>query len=196
MTHALVETRIAFLDFEASSLGKHGFPIEVGWVFSTGEGESFLIRPAPDWQDWDAEAEAIHGISRARLETDGAAHNVVAARMMELLTGVPLYASAPSWDGKWLSVLLRAAGFPRHGLRLQDTEVARREIVLATLQAGGVPDDLQERALADMLASAKRRHKAASPDHRALADARHEMTLWHELRRQAQDFAASWSARR
>ncbi len=29
--------RIAFIDFEASSLGKKSFPIEVAWVVETGE---------------------------------------------------------------------------------------------------------------------------------------------------------------
>jgi hypothetical protein len=29
----------AFLDFEASSLGRHGFPIEVAWVFENGVEE-------------------------------------------------------------------------------------------------------------------------------------------------------------
>jgi hypothetical protein len=37
-----------FLDFEASSLRKNGFPIEIGWVFENGAAESHLIRPAPD----------------------------------------------------------------------------------------------------------------------------------------------------
>jgi hypothetical protein len=34
-----------FLDFEASSLGKNGYPIEVGWVFEDGACEAHLIRP-------------------------------------------------------------------------------------------------------------------------------------------------------
>ena len=59
-------TKIAFLDFEASSLGKQGYPIEVAWVLSNGEEESHLIRPDPTWTDWDLKAEAIHGIARDR----------------------------------------------------------------------------------------------------------------------------------
>ena len=42
--------------------------------------------------------------------------------------GHDLLASAPSWDGKWLSALLRAAGLPRHSLRLRDSDEAMREI--------------------------------------------------------------------
>ena len=55
-----------FLDFEASSLGRKGFPIEVAWVFETGEEEAHLIRPAEGWTEWDASAEAIHRNSRRR----------------------------------------------------------------------------------------------------------------------------------
>ena len=62
---------IVFLDFEASSLARRGFPIEIAWVFETGEAESHLIRPAADWTEWSAEAESIHGIPRASLERDG-----------------------------------------------------------------------------------------------------------------------------
>ena len=42
----------AFLDFEASSLEKGGFPVEVGWVLEDGAEEAHLIRPAPDWTVW------------------------------------------------------------------------------------------------------------------------------------------------
>lgn len=87
---------IVFLDFEASSLARNSYPIEVGWVFEDGREESHLIRPAPGWTDWDAAAEAIHGIARDTLEREGAPHDVVARRMVEVLDGHQLHASAPS----------------------------------------------------------------------------------------------------
>ncbi|SDB21653.1 3'-5' exonuclease family protein [Belnapia rosea] len=104
---------IIFLDFEASSLGKGGFPIEVGWAAEDNTEESHLIRPAPGWEEWSAEAEGIHGITRDQLLREGTPHDAVAQRMMETLTGHELFASAPSWDGQWLSKLLRAAGLLR-----------------------------------------------------------------------------------
>src|SRR3954471_19777566 len=122
-----------FLDFEASSLARNGFPIEVGWVFENGEGEGHLIRPAPGWNDWDEKAEAIHHIAREMLLAEGRPHDWVANRMIHCLAGHDLYASAPSWDGKWLSALLRAAGLPRHSLRLRDSEIAQRECATAIL---------------------------------------------------------------
>jgi hypothetical protein len=101
---------LVFLDFEASSLAKRGYPIEVAWVFEDGTSKSHLIHPAPGWDDWDEEAEAIHGIARETLMRDGTPHGVVARRMVGQLTDHDLLASAPSWDGKWLSALLRSAG--------------------------------------------------------------------------------------
>ncbi|MDE3821686.1 3'-5' exonuclease [Sinorhizobium meliloti] len=115
---------IVFLDFEASSLNKKSFPIEVAWVFQDGRSRSYLIRPAPDWTDWSAEAEEVHGISRGMLRAEGLPVAFVAEEMIRELAGHWLYASAPSWDGKWLSLLLRAAGLPRHALRLKRSDEA------------------------------------------------------------------------
>ncbi|MEK1875915.1 MAG: transcriptional regulator, partial [Rhizobium altiplani] len=36
---------IVFLDFEASSLSKHSYPVEIAWVFEDGRSRSFLIKP-------------------------------------------------------------------------------------------------------------------------------------------------------
>jgi hypothetical protein len=100
---------LVFLDFEASSLGKRSYPIELGWIFEDGRSESHLIQPAPDWTDWDEEAEAIHRISRSSLLAEGTPHVVVARRMLDELSGHDIVASAPSSDGKWMSALFRAA---------------------------------------------------------------------------------------
>jgi hypothetical protein len=170
---------MAFLDFEASSLGKSSYPIEVAWVFATGEAESFLIRPAPGWTDWAAEAEAVHGLPRQRLVQEGKAHDWLALHMLTVLRGVELYASAPSWDGRWLSRLLRASGLPRHALRLRDTEEAQRRSVLEILQAGGVPPDRRGGLASRVLAAIDAESAAgAEPVHRALADAQRERRLW------------------
>jgi hypothetical protein len=71
---------LVFLDFEASSLSKQSYPIEVAWVFEDGESEEYLIRLAPLWTDWDPAAEAIHHIRRATLLADGTAHDLIAHR--------------------------------------------------------------------------------------------------------------------
>ncbi|HEV7277376.1 MAG TPA: transcriptional regulator [Devosiaceae bacterium] len=165
-----------FLDFEASSLHKDSYPIEVGWVLEDGTGEAHLIRPAPDWTDWDLEAEALHGLSRSRLQRHGVPHEVVCARLIELFRDNVVHASAPSWDGHWLSMLLRAADQPRHLLRLTDTE----EAFIAAARARLGPQ-AEEEAVAEAIAAARAAMEGRPVAHRALADARREWEIWMEL---------------
>jgi hypothetical protein len=171
---------IVFLDFEASSLSKKSVPIEVAWVFEDGRSRSLLIRPAADWDDWAADAEAIHGISQELLASEGVSVEKVAAEMMEALTGHDLYASAPSWDGKWLSVLLRGAGFPRHALRLKKS---RDAFMAAARDASEVP--VSEDEISALVSGIIDESKAAIPAHRALADATLELQIWNLVREAA-----------
>ena len=172
---------LVFLDFEASSLAKKSYPIEVAWVFEDGREESHLIRPAPDWGDWDIAAEDIHHIPRAMLLREGAAHDQLARRMVDQLSGHDLTASAPSWDGKWLSALLRAAGLPRHSLRLRDTEEAQRDTARAILKKVIAGDGL-ERRVEQVRSAALAAGTSEPPRHRALDDARREYERWVAVR--------------
>lgn len=173
-----------FLDFEASSLGERSYPVEIAWVFEDGRSESYLIRPAPTWSDWDKAAEAVHHITRAELEEKGTPHDQIARRMVETLSGHQLHASAPSWDGKWLSALLRAAGLPRHSLRLRDTDDAIAESVRELLQPlrTGTQIDVAVRVI---LSKVRRAAEERQPRHRALADAEKERWKWLEALRLA-----------
>ena len=178
-----------FIDFEASSLAKTGYPIEVGWVFEDGASENHLIRPAPQWSDWDAEAEAIHKISRETLAAEGSPHDEVARRLVAALTGHQVYASAPSWDGKWLSALLRAAGLPRHAIRLRDTEVAQHESAVAIL-TGLLPPAERILRVRAIMARVRAEGQARPVRHRAVADAEEELRRWREVIRLAEEAAA------
>ena len=168
---------LVFLDFEASSLAKKSYPIEVAWVFEDGRSEAHLIRPAPDWTDWDPAAEAIHHIPHAELVAHGTPHDVVAARMLAELDGYDLLASAPSWDGKWLSALLRAAGLDRRSLRLRDSDDAHRETATTILAELVLPADLAA-TVGDLLTLTDVRAPDHVPAHRALADAVEERDRW------------------
>lgn len=180
---------LVFLDFEASSLNDDSYPIEVGWIFEDGREESHLIRPAPKWTDWDPTAEAVHGVSRVTLEAEGEPHDEVARRMLDTLGGHELYASSPSWDGKWMSVLLRAAGLPRHALRLRDSELAFAQA--ATVLSSRLPEAEAEAARVAILAQAQQERAGRVVVHRALADAQEERRTW--LRVLA--LAAEWGLR-
>jgi hypothetical protein len=175
-----------FLDFEASSLSKDSYPIEVGWAAEDGTTEAHLIRPAPDWSDWDPLAEAIHHIRRETLLAEGEPHEAVARRMLKALDGRQIYVTAPSWDGMWLSKLLRAARLPRHALRMQDAEEAHVGAALEIL--GGDPADPWARAMAlDLLREARHGLPFAPPAHRALPDALQELAVFFELQRLARE---------
>jgi hypothetical protein len=167
----------AFIDFEASSLNRHGYPIEVAWVFEDGRSESFLIAPIKKWTDWDPAAEAIHGISREQLAVEGVPAEKVAQRMLADLQGHEVFASAPSWDGKWLSKLLRAGGLPRHAVRLTDTDVGLVDLASALL-APFVPSSDIHRATRKIVAYAGDRFADREPAHRALPDAQLERERW------------------
>ncbi len=181
-----------FLDFEASSLAKTSYPIEVAWVFEDGRAEAHLIRPAPGWDDWADDAEAIHHISRNALRTSGMPHDEVARRMVDELSGHDLFASAPSWDGKWLSVLLRGAGLPRHALRLRDSDDECRVAAEAILRPA-VPAAKLEAAIRKAIAEADERPPGWTPAHRALADATDERAHWLAVKSSATRIAAEAS---
>jgi hypothetical protein len=101
--------------------------------------------------------------------------------MMQVLTAHEVFASAPSWDGKWLSVLLRAAGYPRHALRLRDTEEADLETAAEILAPGRETGEVAVAAI--RILRETRERLARPPAHRALADARQEFEVWQEVRR-------------
>ena len=178
-----------FIDFEASSLGKSGFPVEVGWAFEDGRSEGHLIRPAPQWTDWDPQSEAIHGISRETLAAEGEPHDAVAQRLLEGLQGHDVFASAPSWDGKWLSALFRAAGIPRHAIRLKASRLACHDSAAAILTGLLPPAERMVRVRA-ILARVRLEAEDRAVRHRALADAEEELRRWREVTRLAEGEAA------
>ena len=182
---------LVFLDFEASSLAKQSYPIEVAWVFADGRSETHLIRPASSWTDWHEDAEAIHHISRSTLLSAGEPHDVVAQRMIDVLSGHDLLASAPSWDGKWLSVLLRGAGLGRRALRLRDTDDAIDEEARMIL-APSVPPDLLDATIENLVTLIEMRARGKAPAHRALADAEAERQRWLAVRGAATELAEQY----
>lgn len=186
------EPDIVFLDFEASSLDKKSYPIEVAWVFASGGEESHLIKPVPEWTDWSVESQATHHITRDQLIADGTPLLELANRMLEVLSHHSLYATAPSWDGQWLSKLLRGAGLPRHALRLEDTDVAHENAIRQILQKGGVAPEEQARIWKDILSQARQKDETeGEPAHRALADAQRELQVWRDVQHRAVEYVKS-----
>ena len=156
-----------FLDFEASSLSKHSYPIEIAWVFEDGRSQSLLIAPAPNWTDWSEDAEKIHGISRRKLTEGGVSVFLVVEEMIATLSDHDLYASSPSWDGKWLSVLLRAGGLPRHALRVRKSDDLFVEVASRLLE----DSNMLGIDAAALVVGIIEGSEPAKPAHRALPDA-------------------------
>ncbi len=176
---------IVFLDFEASSLSDDSYPIEVAWAGEDGSSEQHLIRPAPAWNDWSASAEAVHKIPRERLLAEGEPHDEVARRVLEALAPHKVFVTAPSWDGKWMSVLLRSAGLPRHALRLKDADEAHLAAAMGVLGTR-MPEGEATAAALRAIKEARREAVPRAPAHRALADAQAELAVWREVRRVAE----------
>jgi ribosomal protein S18 acetylase RimI-like enzyme len=104
----------SFVDVEASGFGPESYPIAVAWNDPRGEIQRLLIdpRPVPAWQQWDAAAEAVHGIERERLERNGWPPDYVVDRLNQELNGQTVYSDAPDFDAAWLRRLFSAVGQP------------------------------------------------------------------------------------
>lgn len=121
-----------------------------------------LIKPAEGWADaaWDPAAEALHGLSRAKLARSGQGPRIVCDAMNDALGDAVVYSDAPDWDGFWLYRLFEAAKVRRR-FELHN---------FAELFAGVTPAQFNE---AKALAQAKTPHS-----HRARPDVLHMRALY------------------
>lgn len=98
------------IDIEASGFGRHGYPIEIGFVRADGHSWCTLIQPQPHWTHWDAGAEQLHGIARATLLRHGRPVDEVARALNFALAGLTVYCDGWAHDYPWLAALFDAAG--------------------------------------------------------------------------------------
>lgn len=153
---------VAFIDLEASGLSARSWPIEVGWCFVSGAPQAMLVRPDPAWSidDWDAEAEALHGVRYDELQREGISPGEVCEKLNEALAGKVVYSDAPDWDGFWLYRLFQAA------------KTRQRFVVsdFSSIFRGATPEKV-ERCIAEA-------DRAAPRLHRAIPDALHMRALY------------------
>ncbi|MEZ5612903.1 MAG: hypothetical protein R3E33_05345 [Rhodocyclaceae bacterium] len=100
----------AFIDVEASGLGRGSYPIEIGVCLPDGTSRCWLIRPAPLWRAWEPAAERIHRLSRDLLERHGRPIRSVAEELNEVLAGQVVYSDAWGNDMPWVAALFDEAG--------------------------------------------------------------------------------------
>jgi hypothetical protein len=161
-----------FIDFEASSLRSASYPIEVAWYNPDGAIETHLISPAgiTSWTDWSAEAEKLHGISRAELLKYGKSPSWICRRLNQQLAGQGVYSDDPEYDGVWLAALFAAyygAG-PAFTLRHADDLLIR----LVCPSGGYVPGWEQIEAMK------KAARQQLGRQHRAAWDVEYLVTLY------------------
>jgi len=106
------------IDFEASHLGKHSYPIEIGVCIWDGPDHdartwSSLIGRTDDWLRrgvWNEDSERIHGISRGMLDDAPTPAEALRAANRFLGVGAIVYCDGGSYDAYWLERLSTAAG--------------------------------------------------------------------------------------
>ncbi|MCI4590122.1 hypothetical protein MOK15_08440 [Sphingobium sp. BYY-5] len=146
------------IDFEASCLPRHGrsFPIEVG-IAGDGIARSWLIRPHKSWAGWDwtAEAEALHGLSRARIEAEGRPVETVLAELSFAVQGRRVIADSLI-DQYWLDTLAQAVCTPtpfriEHVATLFDEQGADEARIAAAVVHADSQGAVRHRAAGDAL---------------------------------------------
>ena len=149
---------ILTIDFEASCLPRHGrsFPIEVG-IAGGGIARSWIIRPHAAWAGWDwtAEAEALHGLSRARIEAEGAPAAEVLAQLAAAVAGCRVVADSLI-DQYWLDTLAATEGVLApfaidHVSMLLDEWAADEARIAAAMARADADYPARHRAAADAL---------------------------------------------
>ena len=104
-----------FIDFEASSLTKDSWPVEIGfaWIDEKGKlrSDAKLIKPHPSWSlsEWSEKSQQIHGITLEELEGAEDAVEVARWAMREFGNAMLLSDAAP-FDDRWLRRLMALIG--------------------------------------------------------------------------------------
>ena len=100
------------MDIEASSLSDESYPIEIAWYRPNHEdNDSFLIKPAETWTDWDPLSEELyHEIPRETLIREGITPYEAATRLNKSLKGMHVVADGYEWDSFWIQKLFNEAG--------------------------------------------------------------------------------------
>jgi hypothetical protein len=110
------------LDVEASGFGRNSYPIEIGFVMPDGHAHCTLVKPESHWTHWDAQAAAMHHISRSLIEERGLPVQAVASQLNRELRGQTVYSDGWANDYTWLGALFDAAdmspAFKLENLRL------------------------------------------------------------------------------
>lgn len=152
---------LVFVDCESSGLATPSYPVEVGLAWCDRRSEALLIRPHESWDAWvwSAEAEEVHGLSRADLMGGADPEEAVAWLEERVAAGGEAVSDSPAWDGYWLDRLYEAAG------RRRPFALRPVRAVVETLVAGLADPERAWRSAESMAVT------TCAPSHRAADDA-------------------------
>ncbi|MGF1548660.1 MAG: hypothetical protein ACFCUG_15190 [Thiotrichales bacterium] len=100
----------AIIEIVASGFGSASYPVEIGIVATSGAAYCSLVRPAPDWTQWETPALASFGFTRAILKKYGKSPREVAMDLNSMLRDGCVYSEDASDDQGWLDQLFGRAG--------------------------------------------------------------------------------------
>jgi hypothetical protein len=149
------------LDIEASGFGRGSYPIEIGLAMPDTNAHCYLIKPQPDWQHWEDEAEALHHLSRDTLRRFGHEVDIVANKLNHFLQGQTVYSDAWSNDSTWLAQLFECSN------TLQDFRIEHLLTVTSEAQLA-IWDKTRQRVI----------EECGYQRHRASGDAKIIQTTW------------------
>lgn len=147
------------IDFEASSLRKMSYPIEVAWGDSPDNIQSFLLNPdyMEDWTDWNPKSLEYHGLTREELRRFGQDPRHVAGRMVQELAKADVYSDEPHYDIRWKNRLLGDCGYDPGLVRIHDLNHYLSELLRGAHCERGLND-----FLCTFECSESGRHRAAA----------------------------------
>lgn len=110
------------IDFEASSLSRNSYPIEVAWGSSRETVTTFLLNPdkMTGWTDWSSKSFEFHGIQRNQLLECGEDPKQVAKILVRDLAGKSVYSDEPRFDNMWKDRLLSDTGYDPSLIRIKN----------------------------------------------------------------------------
>lgn len=180
------------LDIEASSLHQGGFPIEIAWIDDRGVEATHLIRPEPTWREWSYASECVHHIPYDTVVTEGESAAEVAREIVsDLSQGKTIYSDNPEFDGRWLGMLLAAAGFDPQALLILDLVALEAKFMVPVLH--NFPRSFREENKRIRLLAHEHADRTSPRTHRALADVKRHVVMIRETERLVADRLAGGS---
>lgn len=147
------------IDFEASSLRKNSYPIEVAWGESPRNITSYLLNPdyMDGWTDWNPKSVEYHGLTLDELRKHGVDPRQAAAIMVRDLSGKPVYSDEVRYDTRWKNRLLADSGLDPSLVRIKDLNLYLNHLLRSKEPCKTVSD-----YACTFTCSETRRHRAAA----------------------------------